>query len=134
VLFILKNKRDSIVEKNIEWQPTEMKSRGISLGKHEKCEFPYEKVYEDKQLGMLGFGKAKKKKAQGEDSSSSDEYDIDEGDEMDYQIVERDEVNPMDEGKTRNFDQGASKEYSRDQDDDDYDNRGSRGNRSNSRY
>jgi hypothetical protein len=134
-VFVLKTKRDTIVKDNIEWKPTEMQSRGISLSKHEKCEFPFEQVYEDKQLNMLGMGKAKKKKDKNDqDSSESDEYDIDEGDDMDYNIVEREEVNPLEDQarRDRNVNEGTSKDRSNNEDED-YDNNRRRGNTSNSR-
>lgn len=104
VVFFLKIKRDAIVVDNIEWLPTEMKSRGIQITKHEKCEFPYIITYEDKQLNMLGLGKGKKKKLnQVEEESEEDEYDFDEQDEMDYQIVERaDENQHMVSGRIQN--------------------------------
>ena len=53
---------------------------------------------------------------------------------MDYNIVERDEINPLEERQNRNVEEGQSKDRSRGgEDDDDYDNTRSRGNRSNSR-
>lgn len=75
MLFGLKSKRDYIVKEDIEWQPTEMKSRGIKIGKHEKCEFSHDKVvYEDKQLKMLGIDKPQGKNVKGDkDESDSDD-------------------------------------------------------------
>jgi hypothetical protein len=122
LVLALKFKRDAIVADNIEWLPTRMKSRGIILTKHEKCEFPYISVFEDKQLTMLGLGKGKKKKNQIEEESEEDEYDFDDQDEMDYQIVDRveeshhmplggrDRNDPMSKTNNSHFSEGDQQE------------------------
>lgn len=111
VVFILKSKRDAIVNENIEWLPTEMKSRGIQISGHQKCEFPYIVTFEDKQLNMLGLGKGKKKKLKDvEEENSDDEYDFDEDEELDYQIIDRAEENHHSMGAAiRNQNDPASK-------------------------
>lgn len=70
-----------------------MKSRGIQkVTGHEKCEFPYIRTFEDKQLAILGLEKKKKR----DDEEDRDEYDFDEElDEMDYDIVDADDNNAM---------------------------------------
>jgi len=92
LVFILKRAKDEIEGENIEWAPSQMKSRGIQrMLVHEKCSFPYIKTPEDKHLKVLGVDK-KKKKGADEDSQEHDGYSFDdEMDEMDYEIVDANE-------------------------------------------
>ena len=62
LVFILKKARDQIETQNIEWNPQTLKSRAIpKIKEHEKCDFPYNKQGEDKQLQLLDLDKKKKK-------------------------------------------------------------------------
>ena len=99
LVFILKRAKAEIESSNIEWAPSQMKSREIpKIRTHEMCSFPYIKVNEDKQLKVLGLDKKKKKTRTGiagldeDDSQGHDEYSFDEEmDEMDYEIVDAEE-------------------------------------------
>jgi hypothetical protein len=95
LVFILKRAKDEIEDQNIEWAPSQMKSRSIQkMLVHEKCSFPYIKMPEDKHMKVLGVDKKKKKGPAGydDDNQTHDGYSFyDEMDEMDYDIVDANE-------------------------------------------
>merc|ERR1712166_255091 len=61
-VFVLRSKRDLIVEKNIELAPEDVKEREIIKSKHECCVFPHVLTYQDPTLELLGIIKKDKKK------------------------------------------------------------------------
>lgn len=106
LVMTLRTQRDEIEDQNIEWAPTQLKSRYINkVLAHEQSKFPYIKKNDDPQLSLI-LGLKKKKTRTGiagmEESEEQidDEYNYNEKfDEMDYDIVSEPDPNQLPVGE-----------------------------------